>query len=260
MATDTVVSALPAADRPMPSEAWLLARYQRHGDAAAREELVRRMMPLVRRVATAYGARGHGDDLEQVAALGLFKAIERYDPSFRVPLRTYAIPTMFGEVRRYLRDHAWAVRVPRPLQERVLEVTKAVERLSASEGHSPTPQQVAEELGCTLEEALEALQAGAAYSAVSLDAPAGALDDGERTLADTVGYDDENLSHTEDVVALGSLRDVLDDRDRQVLYLRFVEDLTQTEIARRMGVSQMQISRLIRKAIQRLGDRYAAAA
>jgi RNA polymerase sigma-B factor len=243
-----------------PSEAWLLSRYQRHQDIAAREELVRRMMPLVRRVSTSYGARSHGDDLEQVAALGLVKAIDRYDPAFGVPLRTYAIPTMFGEVRRYLRDHAWAVRVPRPLQERVLEVTKAVERLSASEGQSPTPAQVAEELGCTLEEALEALQAGSAYSAVSLDAPAGALDDGERTLADTVGYDDERLEHTEDVVALGSLGHVLDDRDRQVLYLRFVEDLTQTEIARRMGVSQMQISRLIRKAIQRLGDTYRAAA
>src|SRR3954469_8076914 len=178
MATDTVVSALPAADRPMPSEAWLLARYHHRRDQAAREELVRRMMPLVRRVATSYGARGHGDDLEQVAALGLFKAIERYDPAFRVPLRTYAIPTMFGEVRRYLRDHAWAVRVPRPLQERVLETTKAVERLSAREGRAPTAQEVPAEMGCTLEEALEALQAGSAYTAVSLDAPAGSLDDG----------------------------------------------------------------------------------
>jgi RNA polymerase sigma-B factor len=257
MAADTVTRTTSSHE---PSEAWLLARYQRHHDVSAREELVRRMMPLVRRVATSYGARSHGDDLEQVAALGLVKAIERYDAAFGVPLRTYAIPTMFGEVRRYLRDHAWAVRVPRPLQERVLEVTKAVERLSAREGHAPTPEEVAEEVGCTLEETLEALQAGSAYNAVSLDAPASSLDDGERTLADTVGYDDDRLTHTEDVVALGSLRDVLDDRDRQVLYLRFVEDLTQTEIARRMGVSQMQISRLIRKAIQRLGDRYAAAA
>src|SRR4051794_23840908 len=138
MAADPVAHHTHHADHGSPSEGWLLERYRRHGDAAAREELVRRMLPLVRRVATAYGARGHGDDLEQVASLGLFKAIERYDPSFGVPLRTYAIPTMFGEVRRYLRDHAWAVRVPRPLQERVLEATKAVERLSAREGRSPT--------------------------------------------------------------------------------------------------------------------------
>jgi RNA polymerase sigma-B factor len=243
-----------------PSEAWLLERYQRHHDIAAREELVRRMMPLVRRVATSYGARGHGDDLEQVAALGLVKAIDRYDAEFRVPLRTYAIPTMFGEVRRYLRDHAWAVRVPRPLQERVLDVSKAVERLSAAAGRAPTPQEVADEIGCDLEEALEALQAGGAYNAVSLDSPATALDDGERTLADSIGYEDERLAHAEDVVALRSLRDVLDDRDRQVLHLRFVEDLTQTEIAKRMGVSQMQISRLIRRALGRLGDRFAEAA
>src|SRR3954468_18371033 len=182
-----------------PSETWLLERYKRDGDAAAREELMRRMLPLVHRVATAYGARGHSDDLEQVAALGLIKAIDRYDPAFGVPLRTYAIPTMFGEVRRYLRDHAWAVRVPRRLQERVLEVTKAVERLSAAEGRSPTPEEVAEELDCTLEEALEALQAGSAYAASSLDAPAGSLDDGDRTLADTIGYEDERLGRAEQV-------------------------------------------------------------
>src|SRR3954470_5103267 len=147
-----------------PSETWLLERYKRDGDTGAREELMRRMLPLVHRVATAYGARGHADDLEQVAALGLVKAIDRYDPAFGVPLRTYAIPTMFGEVRRYLRDHAWALRVPRPLQERVLKVTKAVERLTTLHGRSPVPQQVADEVGCTLEEALEALQAGSAYS------------------------------------------------------------------------------------------------
>jgi RNA polymerase sigma-B factor len=243
-----------------PSERWLLARYQRAGDVAAREELVRRMMPLVRRVATSYGARGQGDDLEQVAALGLVKAIDRYDASFRVPLRTYAIPTMFGEVRRYLRDHAWSVRVPRPLQERVLETTKAVERLNAQRGRAPTPAEVAEELGCDLEDALEALQAGVAYSAVSLDAPAGSLEDGERTLADTLGTTDDRIDRAEEIAALRSLRDVLDDRDRLVLHLRFVEDLTQTEIAKRVGVSQMQVSRLIRRALQRLSERAAAAA
>jgi RNA polymerase sigma-B factor len=243
---------------PGPSEAWLLARYHRHRDPAAREELVRRMMPLVRRVATSYGTRGHGDDLEQVAALGLVKAIERYDPDFGVPLRTYAIPTMFGEVRRYLRDHAWAVRVPRPLQERVLEVTKAVDRLSTTTGRAPTPQEVADEVGCDLEQALEALQAGSAYAAVSLDAPSGGAEDGDRTVGDTVGYDDERIGRAEQVAVLRSLRDVLDDRDREVLYLRFVEDLTQTEIARRIGVSQMQVSRLIRRALNRLGERAAA--
>jgi len=136
------------------SEQWLLDRYRRHNDLAAREELMRRMAPLVRRVATAYNARGHEDDLHQVAWLGLTKAVDRFDPSFGVPLRTYAIPTMYGEVRRYLRDHSWAMRVPRPLQERVLNVTKTVDRLSARDGRSPTPQAIADELDMELEEVL----------------------------------------------------------------------------------------------------------
>jgi RNA polymerase sigma-B factor len=243
-----------------PSEAWLLARYKQHHDVAARDMLVRRMLPLVHRVATSYGARGHADDLEQVAALGLVNAIVRYDPAYGVPLRTYAIPTMYGEVRRYLRDHAWSLHVPRPVQERVLKVTKATERLSASTGRAPTAAQLAAEIGCSLEETVEALQAGAAYTAVSLDAPAGALDDGERTLADTLGSEDRRIAQAEAVATLGTLRDLLDDRDRQVLHLRFVEELTQTEIAKRIGVSQMQISRLIRAAIRRLGDHAARAA
>jgi RNA polymerase sigma-B factor len=243
-----------------PSEAWLLDRFKRHGDIAAREELMRRMLPLVHRVATAYGARGHADDLEQVAALGLVKAIDRYDPAFGVPLRTYAIPTMFGEVRRYLRDHAWAMRVPRPLQERVLEITKATERLSASHGRSPTPQQLADELDCTLEEVLEGLQAGSAYTAISLEAPTGSSDEPDRTLGDLIGYEDERIDRAEQVAALRSLRGILDERDRRVLYLRFVEDLTQTEIARRVGVSQMQVSRLIRRSLHRLQEGLEAAA
>ena len=252
----TVPGAAPAS----PSEAWLLDRFKRHDDPAAREELMRRMLPLIHRVASAYGARGHADDLEQVAALGLVKAIDRYDPSFGVPLRTYAIPTMFGEVRRYLRDHAWAMRVPRPLQERVLELTKATERLSAAQGRSPTPQQLADELDLTLEEVLEGLQAGTAYTAASLSAPTGSADDPDRTLADLIGYEDERIGQAEQVASLRALRGVLDDRDRTVLYLRFVEDLTQTEIARRVGVSQMQVSRLIRRALARLQQRVEAAA
>src|SRR3954463_9323425 len=252
----TAPTALPNA----PSETWLLDRFKRDGDTAAREELMRRMMPLVHRIATAYGARGHADDLEQVAALGLVKAIDRYDPSFGVPLRTYAIPTMFGEVRRYLRDHAWAMRVPRPLQERVLEITKATERLSASHGRSPTPQQLADELAGALEEVLEGPQAGSAYTAASLESPTGGGDEPDRTLADTIGFEDERIDRAEHVAPLRSWRGVHNDRGRQVLYLRFVEDLTQTEIARRVGVSQMQVSRLIRRSIQRLSDRFAAAA
>jgi RNA polymerase sigma-B factor len=234
------------------SEQWLLHRYRQHGDLAAREELVRRMAPLIRRVATAYSARGHEDDMHQVAALGLTKAIDRYDASFGVPLRTYAIPTMYGEVRRYLRDHSWAMRVPRPLQERVLAVTKCVDGLVSREGRSPAPQRIAAELHLEVEEVLEALEAGAAYAATSLDAPARSLDDGERTVADTVGVTDERLDLAEHVADLRGLGTVLDDRERKVLYLRFMRDMTQTEIAAEIGCSQMQISRVLRKALTNL--------
>jgi RNA polymerase sigma-B factor len=237
------------------SEQWLLDRYRRHHDLAAREELVRRMAPLVRRVATAYNARGHEDDLHQVASLGLTKAIDRYDASFGVPLRTYAIPTMYGEVRRYLRDHSWAMRVPRPLQERVLAVTKCIDGLVSKEGRSPTPHRIAQELELDLEEVLEALEAGAAYSATSLEAPAGRLDDGERTVADTIGFTDDRLTLAEEVADLRELGTVLDERDRTVLYLRFMRDLTQTEIAQEIGCSQMQVSRILRRALARLNEK-----
>jgi RNA polymerase sigma-B factor len=237
------------------SEQWLLDRYRRHHDLAAREELVRRMAPLVRRVATAYNARGHEDDLHQVAALGLTKAIDRYDPAFGVPLRTYAIPTMYGEVRRYLRDHSWAMRVPRPLQERVLAVTKCVDVLISREGRSPTPQRIAQALELDLEDVLEALQAGSAYAATSLEAPAGRLDDGDRTIADTIGFTDERLDLIEEIADLRELGTVLDDRDRRVLYLRFMRDLTQTEIAHEIGCSQMQVSRILRRALSRLNEK-----
>jgi RNA polymerase sigma-B factor len=246
---------MPTSATAAVSEQWLLQRYRRHGDEAARDELVRRMFPLVRRVAGAYHARGHEDDLMQVAWLGLVKAIDRYDASFGTPLRTYAIPTMYGEVRRYLRDHSWAVRVPRPLQERVLAVTKAVERLTADEGRSPTPQRIADQLGMELEDVLEALQAGSAYSATSLDAPAGRVEDGDRTVADTVGAEDERLTLAEEVADLRDLRDLLDERDRHALYLRFVCDMTQTEIAGELGCSQMQVSRILRRALSRLSER-----
>jgi RNA polymerase sigma-B factor len=234
------------------SEQWLLDRYRRHHDLVARERLIRQMAPLVRRAATAYRAQGHEDDLHQVALLGLTKAIDRYDPAFGVPLRTYAVPTMYGEIRRYLRDHSWAMRVPRPLQERVLAVTKCTDAIVAREGRSPTPQRIAQELDLELEEVLEALEAGAAYAATSLEAPTGRLNDGERTVADTIGFTDERLDLAEEVADLRSLRHVLDDRERKVLYLRFMEDMTQSEIARQVGCSQMQVSRILRRSLARL--------
>jgi RNA polymerase sigma-B factor len=243
---------MPASVSPSVSERWLLDRYRTSNDLAAREELIRRMTPLVRHVASSYNVRGLEDDLHQVAALGLTNAIERFDPSFGVSLRTYAIPTMTGEVRRYLRDHSWSVRPPRQLQERVLAVTKATEALVSRTGRAPSAPQIAAELSFSLEEVLEALQAGTAYSAASLDAPVGTGEDGDRTVGDAIGSEDERLSLAEDLADLSRLDVPLTAQERVILALRFVRDLTQTEIAQEVGVSQMQVSRILRRTIGRL--------
>jgi RNA polymerase sigma-B factor len=235
------------------SERWLLQRYRSHGDPAAREQLVEGMMPLVRRVATGYGHPRYHEDLIQAACVGLVKAIDRWDPTRATELRTYAVPTMHGEVRRWLRDHSWAVHVPRPLQEQVLRVTRATEDLRAADGRAPTPRQLAEHLGTDVEEILEAMQAGRAYGASSLDAPLGGEEDAG-TLSDILGDDDQGLEHAEDVATLRSLRGLLDPREREVLHLRFVEDLTQTQIAERVSCSQMQVSRILRRSLDRLSE------
>lgn len=238
---------------PVASERWLLERYRRHGDATARERLVEALMPLVRRVASGYGHPRFHDDLVQAASLGLVKAIDRWDPARALELRTYAVPTMHGEVRRWLRDHSWAVHVPRPLQEQVLRVSRATEELRADEGRSPTPRRIAEHLGCSVDEVLEGMQAGRAYGASSLEAPLTA-DDDAGTLADVLGGDDEGLAHAEDLASLRTLRGLLDPRERDVLRLRFVDELTQTQIAGRIGCSQMQVSRILRRALGRLAE------
>jgi RNA polymerase sigma-B factor len=239
------------------SEHWLLRRYRDKHDAVARERLVEAMMPLVRRLVSGYGHPRHQEDLLQAACLGLTKAIDRWDPERGPELRTYAIPTMHGEVRRWLRDHSWAIHVPRPLQERVLAVTGATEELRTRDGRTPTAGRLAEHLDMPLEDVLEALQAGRAYGATSLEAPLGGEPEAG-TLGDVLGDDDPRLDQAEQVASLGALRDLLDDRDREVLRLRFVEDLTQSQIAERVGCSQMQVSRLLRRAIDRLSERATA--
>jgi RNA polymerase sigma-B factor len=239
------------------SEQWLLNRYRSCGDRAARERLVAAMMPLVRRVASGYGHPRHQEDLVQAACLGLVKAIDRWDAGRGHALRSYAIPTMHGEVRRWLRDHSWAVHVPRPLQEQVLAVTRATAVLRGRDGRSPTAEEIATHLEMDIEQVLEALQAGRAYGAASLEAPLNG-DPDAGTLADVIGGDDELLDRAERVASLGSLKDLLDDRDREILRLRFVEDLTQTQIADCIGCSQMQVSRLLRRAIDRLSARVLA--
>jgi RNA polymerase sigma-B factor len=238
---------------PAISERWLLQRYRRDGDRVARERLVALMMPLVHSVVSRYHHPRYEDDLVQAAALGLTKAIERYDPARGVELRTYAIPTMHGEVRRWLRDNAWAVHMPRPLQERVLLVTATIDELGRRFGCSPSPQDVAAELRLAVEDVLEAMQAGRAFTSTSLEVPLGE-EEGATMLAEVLGEDDPRLERAERIAMLSRARGVLDERQREVLRLRFIDDLTQSQIAVRIGCSQMQVSRILRQALDRLGE------
>ena len=220
----------------------LLIRYHRHGDQSAREELVQRLLPLARRMARRYRRSDEPlDDLVQVATLGLIKAIDRFDPARETAFSSYAVPTMLGELKRYFRDNGWAVHVPRGMQERVMQVDNCVKDMSRKLGRSPSAQQVAETLDLTIEQVLEAMEAASAYDAVSLE-----------SYAESIGSEDERFELVEYGATIAPTLQALPPRDRIVLHLRFVEDLTQAEIAERVGVSQMHVSRLIRRALERL--------
>ena len=231
----------------------LLIRYHRHGDQAAREQLVQRLLPLARRMARRYRRSDEPlDDLIQVATLGLIKAIDRFDPSRETAFSSYAVPTMLGELKRYFRDNGWAVHVPRGMQERVMQVDNAVKDLSRKIGRSPSAAEVSEHLGLTTEQVLEAMEAASAYDAVSLEAYRfGDEGDGE-TYAESIGVEDERFELVEYGATIAPTLQALPARDRIVLHLRFAEDMTQAEIAERVGVSQMHVSRLIRRALERL--------
>ena len=235
-------------------EQLLFERFQRDGDLAARAELVERFLPLARKLARRYERASEPlDDLIQVASLGLLKAIDRFDADRGDAFSSYAVPTILGELKRHFRDSGWSVHVPRGLQERVLEVNAAVERLSRDLGRSPSPQQVALKLDLPVERVLEAMEAGAAYDTVSLDRPRRSLDEEPGgTLADGIGETDDRFELVEDRLTIGRGVRALPQRERTILYLRFAEGLTQAEIGERMGMSQMHVSRLIRRAIDRL--------
>ena len=231
----------------------LLRRYHREGDAAARDELVERMLPVVRQLARRY-QRGSEqlDDLVQVGSLGLVKAIDRFDVDRGSPFMRYAVPTILGEIKRHFRDTGWAAHVPRGMQERVMEVKGAMEELGSKLGRSPSPRELADALSLQLEEVLEALEAATAYAAVSLDAPRPG-DDGEReTYAESMGERDGSYELVEDAATVLPALGVLPERERLIVHLRFAEDLTQSEIAERIGVSQMHVSRLLRRALARV--------
>lgn len=235
------------------SERRLFERH-RQGDRVARDELVARFLPLAHRLAARYRNSGEPlDDLQQVATLGLINSIDRYDPSAG-PFVRYAVPNILGELKRHFRDKTWGMHVPRSLQERTLKVNRATDALFAKLGRSPTPKDVARETGLGLEEVLEAMDVSSAYSPTPLDAPASSGEDGDRTVADTVGGDDERFDLVELGHSVAPAFRRLPPREQSILRLRFMDDLTQAEIAERVGVSQMHVSRLLRRALNQLSD------
>ena len=207
----------------------LLRRYVVAGDLAAREELVARMRPIIRRLARRYRHTGYVEDLEQAAALGLTKALERFDPGFGTDFVRYAVPTMIGEMRRWLRDHTWAVRPPREAAETWLELISATERLSATLGHAPTTSDLAERLGLSVDRVTAAMEARRGRWALSLDAPVH-TDGEDRTVADQLGMEDEGLRRAFDRAWLDELSTLLEPLERDVMHLYFTGDMSQREI------------------------------
>ena len=233
------------------SEVLLLRRYH-DGDLSVRDGLVRTYMPLARRLAGRYRHTGESqDDLEQVAYLGLIKAIDRYDSDLG-PFARYAVPNIMGELKRHFRDKGWGIHVPRSLQERCLKINQAVEELSGRLGRSPSALDLAKHTGFTLYEVSEALVASSAYSPAALDAPHPGDSDGDRTLGDSLGDNDPGFEYVELGSALAPAFKALPRREQTILHLRFIEDLTQSEIAERVGLSQMHVSRLLRRSLERL--------
>jgi RNA polymerase sigma-B factor len=229
----------------------LLIRYHRHGDVHARDEIIRRMIPLARRLAHRYRAGASIDDMTQVAAVGLVKAVDRFDPDRGVPFVSYAIPKIIGELKRHVRDHAWAVHVPRPLKDRAVSVERATRSLAAGLGRSPSIGELADELGLAPEHIVDAIAARRAIGSESLDTPRFNGEDGGIPFAETFGADDVGLDF-DYAPGVNRLLRALPPLERVILHLRFAEDLTQAEIAERVGVSQMHVSRLIRRSLDRL--------
>jgi RNA polymerase sigma-B factor len=222
---------------------------------AEREALIESNLPLARRLARRYRHSGESDDdLEQVAYLGLVKAAERYDPD-RGPFASYAAPTILGELRRHFRDRGWGVHVTRSIQENVLAVNDAIERLYGELGRTPNPREVAASTGLAIEDVIEAMSASSAYTPAALDAPLSGAEPGDDgSLGDSLGTIDHGYELVELRQSIGPAFRDLPVRDQRIVHLRFVEDLTQSEIAARLGISQMHVSRLLRRALDQLHD------
>jgi RNA polymerase sigma-B factor len=231
----------------------LFVRWQERHDTSAREALVEQYMPLARSLARRYDRSSEPyEDLLQVAALGLVKALDRFDPTRGPSFASFAIPTILGEMRRYFRDSGWSLHVPRGDKERALKVRDAQETFANAHGHAPTVSQLAQFLELAEEQVIDALLAIQAYESLSLDAPRPGGEDEAITYGDAVGEDDARYELVELDATVVAVLDQIPVRERRILRMRFIEELTQTQIAERIGVSQMQVSRLLRRSLEQL--------
>jgi RNA polymerase sigma-B factor len=245
----------PGPGQHLSPERELWRQYTRSRDPAIREELVRRNLPFAKRLAGRYrGASESFDDLLQVASLALVNAVDRFDPTRGIPFSAFASPTILGELKRHFRDRAWTVRVPRGLHDRIAQVEKAISELTEKLQRSPSIGEIAERLELDTTDVLEVLEANHNRRPLSLDRPTSREDSEEATPADWVGEEDKNFELVEGRVALDAALPHLGERERLVLRLRFVDDLTQSQIAERIGHSQMHVSRILRRALERIRE------
>ena len=257
--------AVPHAGR-RPSEgrvAWdkdrtreLFRRYKDKGDAAARDQLVMNHLNLVRFLASKFKNRGEPvEDLVQVGTIGLIKAIDRFDPERGLEFTTYATPTIMGEIKRHFRDKGWSVRVPRRLQELSAKVNQATDELTNQLQHSPAVEEIAEHLGTSVEEVLDAMESSSAYSSVPLEGGGSSDDEEAPSVIDHYATEDADLAASDDRIVLEQAIADFSPREQDVIRMRFVDGLTQVEIAERLGISQVQVSRLLRRTLRRLQEK-----
>lgn len=251
-----------AARKPARRLSWdkeytraLFERYRASGDEDARDELITMYLNLVKYLASRFRNRGEPmDDLVQVGTIGLIKAIDRFDIDRQLEFTTYATPTIVGEIKRHFRDKGWAIKVPRRLQELSFKVNQAVDALTQKNQRSPTIAEIAEYLEVTSEEVLEAMETSEAYNFVSLETDRSGDNSDSFSILEYVGKDDALMGVVEDRTTLSAAFTKLSPQEQKVLYLRFFEGLTQTEIAQRLDISQMQVSRLLRRTLRILRE------
>lgn len=252
--TEKTSSSKSAWDKQKTRE--LFRRYKEDGDMEAREQLVMSHLNLVRFLANKFKNRGEPlDDLVQVGYLGLLKAIDRFDPDRGLEFTTYATPTILGEIKRHFRDKGWSVRIPRRLQELSAKVNQATDTLTTQFQRSPTIQEIADYLDASVDEVLEAMESSSAYSSVPLEGTGSSENDDAPSVIDRYGSEDNELAFTDDRLVIEDALKGFSPREREVIELRFLKGMTQIEIAEQLGISQVQVSRLLRRTLKKIQDK-----